>query len=46
MSFANILGSGYGQCRSRGGDSFPTSPQPKSVLRPKQWSDDVEEGEK
>ena len=44
MSYNNIVGSGYGRRKPLQSANFPTSPQPKSVLRPKQWDDKVEEG--
>ncbi|XP_066927769.1 meiosis expressed gene 1 protein homolog [Clytia hemisphaerica] len=40
MSYRNISSSGYGRKKA---SHFPTSPQPKSVLRPKQWDPYVEE---
>ena len=44
MSYRNIVGSGYGRRKPLQDSNFPTSPQPKSVIRPKQWDPKVEEG--
>ena len=43
MSFDNVQSSGYGNTKKENRDGFPTSPQPKSILRPKQWNEEVEE---
>lgn len=43
-SLANVQSSGYGkQTKKKNNIEFPTSPQPKSILRPKQWNEEVEE---
>jgi len=41
--YKNIPSSGYGGRKSKVEGKFPMSPQPKSVLRPKQWNLEVEE---
>ncbi|XP_057311872.1 meiosis expressed gene 1 protein homolog isoform X2 [Hydractinia symbiolongicarpus] len=40
MSYARVKSSGYGKQKS---SKFPLSPQPKSILRPKRWDEEVEE---
>lgn len=44
MSYRNTTSSGYGRRKPLQSSNFPTTPQPKSVLRPKQWDANVEEG--
>ena len=45
MSYKNVKSSGYGTRKSQvAEEAFPTSPQPKSIFRPKQWNLEVEDG--
>ena len=45
MSYKNVKSSGYGTRKSQvAEEAFPTSPQPKSIFRPKQWNLQVEDG--
>jgi len=43
MSYRNVSSSSYGR-RQPEKSFFPITPQPKSVLRPKHWDENVEEG--
>ena len=45
MSYKNVKSSGYGTRKSQvAEEAFPTSPQPKSIFRPKHWNLQVEDG--